>query len=63
MMQMETNFILTQDENTKNEFVKAGLTLVQEVGGAYLFLNEKTRLKFAKGRNDLKYTFTNKMVF
>lgn len=57
------NFILTQDNKTKDEFVAAGLTLVQEVGGAFLFLNEKSRLKFAKGRDDLKYTFTNMMMF
>ncbi len=60
---METNFILTQDQKTKDEFVAAGLTLVQEVGNSYLFLNEKARLKFAKGRDDLKYTFTNMMMF
>lgn len=60
---METNFILTRDQKTKDEFVTAGLTLIQEVGGSYLFLNEKTRLKFAKGRSDLKYTFTNMMMF
>lgn len=60
---METNFILTQDQKTKDEFVAAGLTLIQEVGSSFLFLNEKTRLKFAKGRDDLKYTFTNVMMF
>lgn len=60
-----SNFILTEDEITKNALVNAGFQLVQAVGGSWLFLNDNNNIHFADVTNgeSLMFAYTNKMMF
>ena len=60
-----TNFILTEDETTKNTLIQLGFQLVQAVGGSWLFLNDRNNIHFADVNNgeSLMFTYTNRMMF
>lgn len=60
-----SNFILTEDEATKNALVDAGFQLVQAVGGSWLFLNDNKKMTFANIENseNFMFAYTNKMMF
>lgn len=60
-----TNFILTEDEATKNTLIKLGFQLVQAVGGSWLFLNDRNNIHFSDVNNgeSLMFTYTNRMMF
>ena len=61
-MGKDTNFILTDDKTTADKLVKLGFQVVQMMGKSWLFLNDNSKLMYAQDEN-LKYTFTNKMMF
>lgn len=61
-MGKDTNFILTDDKTTADKLVKLGFQVVQMMGRSWLFLNDNSKLMYAQDEN-LKYTFTNKMMF
>lgn len=60
-----TNFILTEDDATKNTLIKLGFQLVQAVGGSWLFLNDRNNIHFADVNNgeSLMFTYTNRIMF
>ena len=62
---INTNFILTEDEATKNTLIKLGFQLVQVVGSSWLFLNDRNNIHFADVNNgeSLMFTYTNRMMF
>ena len=62
---INTNFILTEDEATKNTLIKLGFQLVQVVGGSWLFLNDRNNIHFGDVNNgeSLMFTYTNRMMF
>ena len=61
-MGKDTNFILTDDKTTADKLVKLGFQVIQMMGRSWLFLNDNSKLMYAQDEN-LKYTFTNKMMF
>ena len=64
-MGKQMNFIITEDELTKNALVKAGFQIVQTIGNSWLFLNDNNKLLFACAENKepLAFAYTNKMMF
>ena len=56
------NFIITEDKATIDELLNMGFQNVQQIGNAWLFLNDNNKMMFAEGK-DLKFTYTNKMMF
>jgi hypothetical protein len=63
-MANQMNFLITEDEVTKEVFVKAGFQIVQTVGNSWLFLNDNDKLFFAcEGDVPLQFAYTNKMMF
>jgi hypothetical protein len=54
---MKQNFILTADENTKNDLLKQGFKLISQDGGMYTFLNNTTLVFEDKS----KIIYTNKL--
>lgn len=61
-MESQMNFILTESEDTARELQRLGFQIVQTVGDSWLFLNDNKKIMFADGK-DLKFTYTNKMMF
>lgn len=63
-MKMNNNkkFILTNDYNTANKLIETGLKIVGKSGDVYMFVNDSNKiLKFDD--NNLKFSFTNKLMF
>lgn len=55
-------FILTNDYNTANKLIENGLKIVGKSGDVYMFVNDSNKiLKFDD--NNLKFSFTNKLMF
>ncbi|WP_346961260.1 hypothetical protein [Clostridium sp.] len=59
----KSNFIITQDENTKTLLINTGLELISDSNGSYTFLNCINKMKNFESNNDLKFTYSNKMLF
>ena len=64
-MDSQMNFVITEDKATADAFKKAGFQIVQTVGNAWLFLNDKKKMMFTNTNKDtnLVFTYTNKMMF
>lgn len=63
-MNMNNNkkFILTNDYNTANKLIENGLKIVGKSGDVYMFVNDSNKiLKF--NDDNLKFSFTNKLMF
>lgn len=59
----KSNFIITKDENTKNQLINNGIQLISNSNGIYTFLNCINKMKNFESNNDLKFTYSNKMIF
>lgn len=63
-MEKQSNFIVTDTEEDARTLMALGFQVVQASGGYWLFLNDKKKAKFAEGQDkDLKFAYTNKMLF
>lgn len=61
-MNNNKKFILTNDYNTANKLIETGLKIVGKSGDLYMFVNDSNKiLKFDD--NNLKFSFTNKLMF
>lgn len=54
-----SKFIQTSDPATRDALKKAGLKEVSKTYGVYVFINDKNKMNFDK--NDLKFSYTNKI--
>lgn len=57
-----SNFIITQDFNTKNQLLSAGLTLLYENDGVFIFLNCVEKMSKFQSNSDCQFIYTNNLV-
>lgn len=61
-MNNNKKFILTNDYVTANKLIENGLKIIGKSGDVYMFVNDSNKiLKFDD--NNLKFSFTNKLMF
>lgn len=58
-----SNFIITQDNNTKNLLLNSGFQLISDNNGIYTFLNCFEKMKIFNSKEDLKFTYSNILTF
>ena len=61
-MKKDLNFIVTQDDATKEVLLQNGFVLIASLDHLYTFLNEPRKCEKLSFEN-LKVTFTNKLYF
>lgn len=63
-MDKQSNFIVTDSEEDARKLIHYGLQIVQATGGYWLFLNDQKKMMFANKQDEnLKFVYTNKMLF
>ena len=61
-MNNNKKFILTNDYDTVNKLIENGLKIIGKSGDVYMFVNDSNKiLKF--NDDNLKFSFTNKLMF
>lgn len=58
----KSNFIITQDMNTKNQLLSNGLTLLSDNDGVFVFLNCVEKMSKFESNLDSKFLYSNSLV-